>query len=136
MCNIDSFKIDLKALPQGITEKEFKLTNEYFEDNGTDRGVGTYKAGTIAKLNGAIEESRKIAAECKLQSELNAEERRLDEELADIFLNDSLPYTRTYNNSLDEKDWKLFEGDGINSTLSVNKDELFFKSGAGGGYSC
>ena len=31
MCNIDSFKIDLKALPQGITEKEFKLTNEYFE---------------------------------------------------------------------------------------------------------
>ena len=30
MCNIDSFKIDLKALPQGITEKEFKLTNEYF----------------------------------------------------------------------------------------------------------
>ena len=30
-CNIDSFKIDLKALPQGITEKDCKLTNEYFE---------------------------------------------------------------------------------------------------------
>ena len=31
MCNIDSFKIDLKALTQGITEKEFKRTNDYVE---------------------------------------------------------------------------------------------------------
>ncbi len=125
--------MDYSSYNSMISEYEGEIAY-VVEDNGTDQGVGTYKAGTIAKLNGAIEESRKIAAECKLQSELNAEERRLNEELADIFLNDSLPYTRTYNNSLDEKDWKLFEGDGINSTLSVNKDELFFKSGAGCNY--
>ena len=31
MCNIESFKIDLKALPQGITSFEYKLDNEYFK---------------------------------------------------------------------------------------------------------
>ena len=31
MSNIESFKIDLKALPQGLTNLEFKLDNEYFE---------------------------------------------------------------------------------------------------------
>ncbi len=31
MCNIESFKIDLKALPQGVTHKELKLDNGYFE---------------------------------------------------------------------------------------------------------
>ena len=31
MCNIDSFKIDLKALPQGITNLELKLDDEYFK---------------------------------------------------------------------------------------------------------
>ncbi len=31
MCNIDSFKIDLKALPQGRTLMEFKLDDSYFE---------------------------------------------------------------------------------------------------------
>ena len=31
MCNIESFKIDLKALPQGVTNLEFKLDDEYFQ---------------------------------------------------------------------------------------------------------
>ena len=31
MCNIDSFKIDLKALPQGKTQVEYKLDDSYFE---------------------------------------------------------------------------------------------------------
>ena len=31
MCNIKSFKIDLKALPQGVTNLEFKLDDEYFQ---------------------------------------------------------------------------------------------------------
>ena len=31
MCNIDSFKIDLKALPQGVTNLELKLDDEYFK---------------------------------------------------------------------------------------------------------
>ncbi len=31
MCNIESFKIDLKALPQGITTYEYKLTDDYFK---------------------------------------------------------------------------------------------------------
>ncbi len=31
MCNIESFKIDLKALPQGVTTLEFLLDDEYFE---------------------------------------------------------------------------------------------------------
>ena len=31
MCNIDSFKIDLKALPQGITNLELTLDDEYFK---------------------------------------------------------------------------------------------------------
>ena len=31
MCNIESFKIDLKALPQGLSSYEYKLDNEYFE---------------------------------------------------------------------------------------------------------
>ena len=31
MCNIESFKIDLKALPQGQSSYEYKLDNEYFE---------------------------------------------------------------------------------------------------------
>ena len=31
MCNIESFKIDLKALPQGVTKLEFKLDDEYFQ---------------------------------------------------------------------------------------------------------
>ncbi len=31
MCNIESFKIDLKALPQGLTFFEYKLDNEYFK---------------------------------------------------------------------------------------------------------
>ena len=31
MCNIESFKIDLKALPQGVSSYEYKLDNEYFE---------------------------------------------------------------------------------------------------------
>lgn len=31
MCNIESYKIDLKALPQGVTNLEFKLDDEYFQ---------------------------------------------------------------------------------------------------------
>ena len=31
MCNIESFKIDLKALPQGKTSLEYKLDDEYFK---------------------------------------------------------------------------------------------------------
>ena len=31
MCNIDSFKIDLKVLPQGVTNLEFNLGNDYFK---------------------------------------------------------------------------------------------------------
>ena len=31
MCNIESFKIDLKALPQGRTTFEYKLDDSYFE---------------------------------------------------------------------------------------------------------
>ena len=31
MCNIESFKIDLKALPQGVSKLEFKLDDEYFQ---------------------------------------------------------------------------------------------------------
>ena len=31
MCNIESFKIDLKALPQGLSSFEFKLDDEYFK---------------------------------------------------------------------------------------------------------
>ena len=31
MRNIESFKIDLKALPQGVTNLEFKLDDEYFQ---------------------------------------------------------------------------------------------------------
>ena len=31
MCTIESFKIDLKALPQGVTNLEFKLDDEYFQ---------------------------------------------------------------------------------------------------------
>lgn len=31
MCNIESFKIDLKALPQGISSFEYKLDDEYFK---------------------------------------------------------------------------------------------------------
>lgn len=31
MCNIESFKIDLKALPQGQSSYEFKLNDEYFK---------------------------------------------------------------------------------------------------------
>ena len=31
MCNIESFKIDLKALPQGVSTLEFKLDDAYFE---------------------------------------------------------------------------------------------------------
>ena len=31
MCNIDSFKIDLKVLPQGVTSLEFNLGNDYFK---------------------------------------------------------------------------------------------------------
>lgn len=31
MCNIESFKIDLKALPQGVSTLEFKLDDAYFK---------------------------------------------------------------------------------------------------------
>ncbi len=31
MCNKESFKIDLKALPQGVTTLEYKLDDEYFK---------------------------------------------------------------------------------------------------------
>ena len=31
MCNLESYKIDLKALPQGVTNLEFKLDDEYFQ---------------------------------------------------------------------------------------------------------
>ena len=31
MCNIESFKIDLKALPQGNTALDYKLDDEYFK---------------------------------------------------------------------------------------------------------
>ena len=31
MCNIESFKIDLKALPQGKTSLEYKFDDEYFK---------------------------------------------------------------------------------------------------------
>ena len=31
MCNIESFKIDLKALPQGVSTYEYKLDDEYFK---------------------------------------------------------------------------------------------------------
>ena len=31
MCNIESFKIDLKALPQGVSTLEFKLDDSYFK---------------------------------------------------------------------------------------------------------
>ena len=31
MCNIESFKIDLKALPQGVSILEFKLDDSYFK---------------------------------------------------------------------------------------------------------
>ena len=31
MCNIESFKIDLKALPQGVTSYEYKLDNDFFK---------------------------------------------------------------------------------------------------------
>ena len=31
MCNIESFKIDLKALPQGVSTLEFKLADAYFK---------------------------------------------------------------------------------------------------------
>ena len=30
MCSLESFKIDLKALPQGITEMQLKLDDGYF----------------------------------------------------------------------------------------------------------
>ena len=31
MCNIESFRIDLKALPQGTTNLQFRLDDEYFK---------------------------------------------------------------------------------------------------------
>ena len=31
MCSIESFKIDLKALPQGITSYEYKLNDDFFK---------------------------------------------------------------------------------------------------------
>lgn len=98
-------------------------------DNEDKYGYGTYKPGTLDSVRTAIEKSKETAQNCGLQSELDSEAKRLNSEITQLLSDNSMPFVRTYKNSLDANDWSVFASG--ETQLSVENNEFLFRSMSG-----